>query len=96
MRWIQVQKDEPLSFRFRYSHNSLEAWKTVDLKKRSKGRPPVFTHLALPQLYPSGRAFKKQKMDDLFSLFEFVPPVYHDFYKNLHTGDIQSESEDEE
>ena len=34
-KWIQVQKDEPMQFRFRYSHNDMRPWKTVDLKKKT-------------------------------------------------------------
>ena len=31
MQWISVSKDNPLQFQFRYSNNSLEAWKTVNI-----------------------------------------------------------------
>lgn len=36
IRWIQVGKEDPLKFRFRRSLNELEAWKTVDLRRKSK------------------------------------------------------------
>ena len=45
MKWIQVTEGDPYQFRFRYSHNSLECWKVVNLKKRAKGRPIAFTFL---------------------------------------------------
>lgn len=37
MRWIRVTKGKPLQFSYRYSRNTLEVWKVVDLKRRSKG-----------------------------------------------------------
>ena len=97
MKWIQVVKSEPFQFRFRYSHNSLECWKTVDLKRKTKGRPPVISHIPLPPLHGSARAIKKTKLEDLMSLLQFVPPIYHDFYKSLQGADeVQSESEEED
>ena len=52
MRWIRVTKDKPLQFSYRYSHNTLEVWKVVDLKRRSKGRPVDIGLIPLPPLYP--------------------------------------------
>ena len=95
MRWIQVNQDEPYQFRFHYSHNSLEAWKTVDLKRKEKGRPPVISCIPLPVLHSDGRGISRKKLDDLMSLLQFVPPVYHDFYKNLQATDVESEAEED-
>ena len=39
IRWLQVSKDKPFEIRYRYSLNSLEAWKTFDLRKKRPGRP---------------------------------------------------------
>ena len=38
MHWIQVDKDNPLEFRYRCSHNTLEVWKTVSVKHKTNGR----------------------------------------------------------
>ena len=95
MRWIQVNKDKPFHFRFRYSHNTLEGWKIVDLNRKTKGRPPVICHLPLPVLHGNGRAINKKKVEDLMSLIQFVPPIYHDFYKGLQADDIQSEAQED-
>ena len=53
IRWIRVTKDEPLQFRYQYSHNPLEQWKVVDLKRRTKGRPPDMGHIVPKKLYMS-------------------------------------------
>ena len=39
IRWLQICADHPFQVRYRYSLNSPEAWKTLDLRKRSTGRP---------------------------------------------------------
>lgn len=92
IQWISVSKDKPLQFCYRYSHNTLEVWKTVDLKRKSKGRPPDLT---LPPAYTGARAINKKKMDNLMELLEFVPPVYHSFYTSLNgTADDSNSGND--
>ena len=51
IHWIAVSKEQPLQFRYRYSNNSLERWKTVDLKRKTKGCPPDMGKIVLPALY---------------------------------------------
>ena len=55
IHWIAVSKEQPLQFRYRYSNNSLERWKTVDLKRKTKGRPPDMGKIVLPVLYSRPR-----------------------------------------
>lgn len=98
IRWIRVSKDEPLQFRYRYSHNPLEQWKVVDLKRRTKGRPPDMGHIVPKKLYMSPRSIKSAKKD-LLELLNFVPPIYHAFYQDLvseGTEDDEDESEHED
>ena len=86
IRWIRVTQSKPLTFQFRCSLNELEAWKVVDVKKRSRGRPVDMGRLTISPLYSGPRQIKKAKMDDLISLLSFVPPAYHDFYKDQQEG----------
>ena len=39
INWIRVTKAKPFMFSYRYTPNELEAWKPVDLARRSKRRP---------------------------------------------------------
>ena len=93
IRWIQVRKEYPLQFRYRYSHNTLEAWKTIDVRRKAKGRPVDIGQIALAPLYPGPRAINQKKIDDLHSLLKFVPPVHHDFYYKLSSTERDSEAE---
>ena len=79
IKWIRVTKERPLEFQYKYSLNSLEAWKTVDLKRRPKDRPP---NLATA-LYPGPCVINSAKKKDLLGLLSFVPPIYHSFYHRL-------------
>ena len=83
-----MDKDNPYQFQFYYSHNSLEA------KKRAKGRPTSLANIELPLLYENGRSINVKKLDDIMSLLQFIPPLYHDFYKKLRsTEDSEIENE---
>ena len=77
MHWISVSKDKPLQFQYRYSNNSLERWKTVDLKRKTKGRPVDMGRIELPLLHDQPKAVNPQKISDLLELLDFVPPVHH-------------------
>ena len=92
IQWVSVSKDKPLQFQYWYSHNTLEVWKTVNLKRKTQGRPPDFGRLTLPSLYTVPRAINK-KLDDLLELLQFVPPIYHSFYTNLDGSAEESNSE---
>ena len=56
IRWIRVTKDKPLQFSYKYSHNTLKCWKTVSLKRKTKGRPVDMGLVQLPPLYPGPRS----------------------------------------
>ena len=96
IRWIQVQKDAPLKFRFRRSLNELEAWKEVDLRRKTKGRPSDLGRFSLNTVYSGPRTLNTNKVQDILSMLDFIPPIHHDFYQQLLTGDINSESDEDE
>ena len=48
MRWINVNKEQSLQFRYRYTQNELEALKVVNVKHASKRRPPDVGKFKLP------------------------------------------------
>ena len=67
MHWISVNKDKPLQFKYTYSSNPLECWKTVNLKKRTKGHPVDMGRITSPLLYDRPRAINPNKVSDLLS-----------------------------
>lgn len=89
-----MSKDKPLQFRYRYSHNTLEEWKVVDLKRKTKGRPPNMGRILPTELHSRLRPIKAAKKD-LMDLLEFVPPVHDAFYWDLLGGGGTEDSEDE-
>ena len=95
MRWIRFEKAHPFSIQFRYTHNELEEWKVIDVKKRLKGRPPDLGRISLPRLREGLRGFDSKKLADLSSLLDYIPPVYHVYYTSLSASGAAEESDQE-
>ena len=95
MRWIHVSREELLIIKYRYSHNTLEAWKAIDVKRKTRGRPVDMGKVALPPLYDGPRAIKDAKLRDLLQLLVYVPPIHHSFYHKLRGTSSPTDSEEE-
>lgn len=67
-------------FRYQYSHNTLECWKTVQLRRKSKGRPVDTGKIQLPKLRVGCRPISMKKQADLLP---YIPPVFHVSYQQL-------------
>ena len=94
IRWLQLRKDKPYEIRYRYSHNTLEAWKILDVQRKRPGRPSDPGRLSLEPLYDDARPIDSKKLKDLQELMDFIPPVHHAFYDELQSStDVISESE---
>ena len=99
IRWLQVRADDPFKIYYCYSHNNLEEWKVLNVRKRSCGRPVDLGHQNLLPLYSGPHSLSQSKYSDLCELLQFIPPVYHEFYTSLKStsNDISSsEGEDSE
>lgn len=87
MHWIRVEKDCPLSFKYRFTHNELEPWKVVDLRPKRTGRPTDMGRVELSPLYEAPRHISAAKLKDLNQLLGYIPPVYHNFFNGLTAAD---------
>ena len=80
MHCIHVEKSSPLSYKYRYTQDDLEPWKTVNLRPKRAGRPSDSGRIELPPLYDGPRDAKYRDLQDLLC---YVPPVYHSFCTGL-------------
>ena len=78
--WIRVAKEKPLQFSYKYSHNTLECWRTVNLRRKTKpGRPVDMGLTQIPPrfnpaiLYPGPRQISSAKLADLKELLSYIP-----------------------
>ena len=89
---FRVEKSEELTFKYRYTLNDMEPWKTVDLNPKRRGRP---SNIGNAKLVPLRSTKRSAKLDDLLSLLSYVPPVHHDFYRSLKGTTLPSIEEEE-
>ena len=82
-------------FKYRYSLNEMEPWKSVNLKPKRKGRPSDIGNAKLEPVWSVKHSIKKAKLDVLVSLLPYIPPVNHGFYLDLCGTTVQSDSEEE-
>lgn len=99
IQWLRFRKDFPNNIQFKYSNNEGFQFETVDLSKRKSVSKEI---MELPLLYPNGNTINEAKKKDLLQLMELIPPIHHEFYKNLKCsaqatgGEVINPFDDEE
>lgn len=98
MRWIKLERSKPYLIQFKYNLDEDMAFNSINIKKRNVGRPSILANLDQPLLYPTIRSITKEKRKDMMDLLKYIPPVNHDYFKNLRTnrGDNALNTPDEE
>lgn len=59
---------------------------SIDIRKSVAGRPQSMKNVDQPLLYPKGRTVTREKRRDMMDLLKFIPPVNHNYFKNLRTN----------
>lgn len=85
MRWMQFKKAYPKRLFFKETLNPDIEFFEINLAPTYKSPPIPKT---LPLLRNNDRYLKKEKLKDIKSLLEFVPPIHHRFYEDLQSLDI--------
>jgi len=78
---LMVCQNDPWLLHFRHSHHDT-TWQTISLRKR--GRQRTLTRLSLPQKYAQACALPKNKVTDVQSLLEYIPPIPHTFFNAIN------------
>lgn len=87
IREILLKKDDPFKLYIKTNHND-QAYVTVDIKKKQRGRPSTshLSDLFIP-LWPHGKAISRPKLDDLKSMLHLIPGDAKQFYQSLFTDE---------
>lgn len=81
LQWLRYEADSPGVFQFKYSNNEDVIFNQIDMRKRGSNS---FQELArITPLFDGTRSIPAPKYKDLLCLLEYIPPVHHDFYKQL-------------
>lgn len=90
IRWIRLEKDQPFTMKFKNTLSETVEFYEADWALKSKGRRAA---QKLCLLYNEAPKIKLLKWQNLQELLQFVPPVYHTFYKNLAHEDSNSQKQ---
>lgn len=82
--WFAYRQEQLMTFSFKSTRSeNFPFINSENCSKLTKGRP-VFNINKLTENVPSEiKKISYLKWENLISLIEFIPPAYHDFYKNL-------------
>lgn len=81
IQWLRFSFEMPYKIFFKYSNNDIAQFSELNLEKRNT---TLIANLDL--LYPNGNCINPLKKKDLLCLLDYVPPIYHEFYKSLKTN----------
>ena len=87
LRWMSFKRTEPGKMFFKETLSPTYDFTGVSFAKQKKCPPSTEDYVVpLPQLYPEGRHITPEKKQDLMTLLKYVPPVHHQFYKDLKSA----------
>ena len=88
VEWLKIKqmrfkRAAPGVMEYKYSHNPLVEFSSVNFNRRLKGRPAHLKNVELPVLYPRGRLLSEMKLKDLKSLLKYS--MFHPFIIHFTT-----------
>lgn len=89
IQWLHYEKSHLFTIYYKYSNNPYVLYDSVNIAKRNSVN--LDFAIRLDVLYPNGRKIDSKKKKDLLDLINYIPPIYHDFYKKLKTLENQTE-----
>ncbi|PSN54975.1 hypothetical protein C0J52_02354 [Blattella germanica] len=83
MRWIRLDRLKPYIIQYKTTFSEDMSFFEIDIKKKTVGRPPTLSTINQNVLYPTVRPVTKAKKQDMMSLLKYIPPLNHNYYKQL-------------
>lgn len=88
MQWIRYQKSEPFKILYKETLSEDIPFSTLDVMPGGKrGRPVNLYNINVDKLYTNARPVTKEKKRDMLDLLPFIPPVHHNYFKELITSE---------
>ncbi|CAK1590203.1 unnamed protein product [Parnassius mnemosyne] len=88
---ILLKRDEKYTI---YMENTDGMFEELNIEKRLRGKRLEISEEDLVLLWPNGKEIAQAKLDDLKSIFDFIPKDCLDFYKTLKGNDNITEDVD--
>lgn len=81
IKWFSYKKSNTYQFYFKTNLQEESLFYKSEKCTKTVGRPP--NSIFLEPLYREKLKVKYDKWENLQQLLDFIPPIYHDFYRNL-------------
>lgn len=85
MHWIKLERSKSHVIQFKYFNQDSE-FSAINIKKSGAGRPLSLKNIDQLLLHSIGRTVTREKRKNMMDLLKFIPPVKHNYYKNLRTN----------
>lgn len=82
IQWIRFYHDIPYKMFYKLTLDEKDEFLTLDLS-RKRGRPRRYSQIEMDPLYFGSRPVSSAKYKDMMDLFNYIPPIYHSYFKNL-------------
>lgn len=86
IRCIKIEGSKSHVIQFKYDYNEDSAFNEINIRKSVTDRPQSMKNVDQLLLYPKGRTVTREKRRDMMDLLKFIPPVTHNYFKNLKTS----------
>lgn len=81
--WFAYFKSEKLVFKYKHTLDNGYFFSTCSIGVSKVGRRPSFQLSSLKPLNVTTLKIKTAKYKNLISLLDYIPPLYHSFYRNI-------------
>lgn len=86
IQWIRCKSDEPFTLFYKETLNEDMPFSALNIMpSHKKGRPRLLKNIEQGYLYNGPRSVTTIKKQDMCDLLPFIPPIHHDYFRNLHT-----------
>lgn len=86
MRWIKLKRSKSHIIQFKYDFNEDSELSAINIRKSFAETPLGLKDIDQPFLYSTGRIVTRKKRKNMMDLLKCIPPIKHDYYKNIRTN----------
>lgn len=86
IQWIRVVKEKPYMVLYKETLSEDFPFACINLKPKKGGRPSLLSNIPTTDLYSETRPVTAAKKKDMLDLLPYIPPIHHDFFRNLSTA----------
>lgn len=83
IQWLHFKKEEPYKIFYKETLNEEFPFEVINLLPKRKGSPRNFKNIPLEPLYSSPLAVNEKKKKNMEELFQFIPPVYQQYFRDI-------------